>query len=101
MQLSIIILSESLPTMDNNNVPIGSIQRILGHENRTTTEIYLHSIGDQERNALRLMKKCGKSPTQSLTRNKKIPQDKILRRSLTILFYFFLVGRPGIEPRTY
>jgi site-specific recombinase XerD len=29
-------------TMDNNNVPIGSIQRIFGHENRTTTEIYLH-----------------------------------------------------------
>lgn len=32
--------------MDSLNVPIGSIQRILGHENRTTTEIYLHSIGD-------------------------------------------------------
>ena len=38
--------------MDSNNVPIGSIQRILGHENRTTTEIYLHSIGDEERNAI-------------------------------------------------
>jgi integrase len=25
--------------MDNSNVPIGAIQRILGHENRTTTEI--------------------------------------------------------------
>lgn len=35
--------------MDVNNVPIGVIQRILGHENRTTTEIYLHSIGDSER----------------------------------------------------
>ena len=34
--------------MDSNNIPIGSIQRILGHENRTTTEIYLHSIGDSE-----------------------------------------------------
>ncbi len=31
--------------MDACKVPIGSIQRILGHENRTTTEIYLHSIG--------------------------------------------------------
>ena len=38
--------------MDNSNVPIGSIQRILGHENRTTTEIYLHSIGNSERNAM-------------------------------------------------
>ncbi len=38
--------------MDNQNVPIGSIQRILGHENRTTTEIYLHAIGDIEREAI-------------------------------------------------
>ena len=38
--------------LDNANVPIGSIQRILGHENRTTTEIYLHSIGDAEREAM-------------------------------------------------
>jgi integrase len=26
--------------LDKSNVPIGTIQRILGHENRTTTEIY-------------------------------------------------------------
>ena len=38
--------------LDHANVPIGSIQRILGHENRTTTEIYLHSIGDAEREAM-------------------------------------------------
>jgi integrase len=38
--------------MDANNVPIGAIQRILGHENRKTTEIYLHSIGDMEREAI-------------------------------------------------
>jgi integrase len=38
--------------MDNNNVPIGAIQRILGHENRETTEIYLHSIGRAEREAI-------------------------------------------------
>ena len=35
--------------MDANNVPIGSIQRILGHQNRSTTEIYLNSVGDSER----------------------------------------------------
>ncbi len=39
-------------TMDGNNVPIGAIQRILGHENRKTTEIYLHSIGELEREAI-------------------------------------------------
>ena len=38
--------------MDNNNVPIGSIQRILGHENRATKEIYLHNLGDSERQAI-------------------------------------------------
>ena len=40
-------------TMDSENIPIGSIQRILGHEKRSTTEIYLHSIGDQERDAIK------------------------------------------------
>jgi integrase len=38
--------------MDNNNVPMGSIQRILGHEHRTTTEIYLHSVSNAERDAM-------------------------------------------------
>ena len=48
-------------TMDNNHVPIGSIQRILGHENRTTTEIYLHSIGDQEREAIAIYENVRKN----------------------------------------
>jgi hypothetical protein len=38
--------------MESNNVEIGSLQRILGHENRSTTEIYLHSIGDSEKVAI-------------------------------------------------
>jgi len=38
--------------LDQANIPLGSIQRILGHENRTTTEIYLHSIGDAEKDAM-------------------------------------------------
>ncbi len=38
--------------IERNNVPIGTIQRILGHEKRTTTEIYLHSIGNAEREAM-------------------------------------------------
>jgi integrase len=44
--------------MDACNVPIGSIQRILGHENRTTTEIYLHSIGESERAAIAVFEKA-------------------------------------------
>ena len=38
--------------LDREGIPIGIIQRILGHENRTTTEIYLHSIGNAERDAI-------------------------------------------------
>lgn len=41
--------------LDQANIPIGSIQRILGHENRSTTEIYLHSIGDSERRAVDIL----------------------------------------------
>ncbi|MBL7212035.1 MAG: tyrosine-type recombinase/integrase [Desulfobacteraceae bacterium] len=44
--------------MDGNNVPIGAIQRILGHENRRATEIYLHSIGELERNAIAVYEKA-------------------------------------------
>jgi integrase len=54
--------------MDGNNVPIGDIQRILGHENRKTTEIYLHSIGDLERQAMVAFERArGKSQTDSHT----------------------------------
>ena len=38
--------------MENSNVSLGTIQRILGHENRTTTEVYLHSTGESEREAM-------------------------------------------------
>ena len=58
--------------MDGNNVPIGAIQRILGHENRKTTEIYLHSIGDLERNAMDSFERAReKSHTDSHTAPKK------------------------------
>ncbi len=44
--------------MDNANVSIGSIQRILGHENRKTTEIYLHGIGGAEREAIAVFERA-------------------------------------------
>lgn len=47
--------------MDNKNVPLGTIQRILRHENRTTTEIYLHSIGDSERLAMAIYEQARKN----------------------------------------
>jgi integrase len=51
--------------LDRANVPIGSIQRILGHENRTTTEIYLHSMGEAEREAMVVFERaCQAAPPE-------------------------------------
>jgi len=58
-------------TLDRANVNIGSIQRILGHENRTTTEIYLHSIGEAEREAMQIFENFEKSHTKSHTDEKR------------------------------
>ena len=61
-------------TLDRANVNIGSIQRILGHENRTTTEIYLHSIGEAEREAMKIFENFEKSHTESHTDEKRANQ---------------------------
>jgi hypothetical protein len=47
--------------MDNQNVPIGAIQRILGHENCKTTEIYLYSIGQSERDAIAVFERASRN----------------------------------------
>ena len=61
--------------LEQSGVPIGSIQRILGHESRSATEIYLHSIGESERQAMEVLdERFGKfSHTKSHT-NEKGPQ---------------------------
>ncbi len=61
--------------LDSDNVPIGTVQRILGHENRLTTEIYLHSIGDSERLAVSCLDKSFAefSHTESHTKQKRFP----------------------------
>ena len=48
--------------MDSHNVPLGAIQKILGHENRTTTEIYLHSIGEIECTAIAIYEQATQNP---------------------------------------
>ena len=57
--------------MDSISVPIGAIQRILGHENRSTTEIYLHSIGDIERRAMVMFESANLNPHPNPHPNKK------------------------------
>jgi len=41
-------------TLDNAGVPIGVTQKLLGHEQRQTTELYLHSISGSERAAMEI-----------------------------------------------
>ena len=52
------IRHSSASSMDNEGVPKTSIQRILGHRNGSTTEIYLHSVGDSERRAIKALEKA-------------------------------------------
>ncbi len=58
--------------MDHNNVPLGAIQSILGHENRSTTEIYVHALGNSVRDAMEVYENATKvSHTESHTATKK------------------------------
>ena len=47
--------------MENNGVPIGAIQIILGHESQRTTEIYLHTLGRAEREAIELFEQVSET----------------------------------------
>ena len=54
--------------MDQHGVPIGSIQRILGHNSRITTEKYLHALANPEREAVVIFESATKdSHTNSHT----------------------------------
>ncbi len=54
--------------LDDNNVPIRDIQTILGHQHRTTTEIYLHRLRESERDAIAVLGRVGEeSHTDSHT----------------------------------
>jgi integrase len=53
--------------MDNEGVPLGAIQKILGHENRTTTEIYLHSLGSAEKEAIAVYEQATEKVTHGFT----------------------------------
>ena len=57
----------SASLMDNNNVSKSVIQRILGHTNRTTTDLYLHSMGDSEKEAMLVLENARKKVTHKVT----------------------------------
>lgn len=76
--------------LDDLGVPIGVIQRILGHENRSTTERYLHSIGEAERKAMKQLEKVdifASPPPENNGRPTNMPKEYWLRK----------VKRPGYE----
>jgi hypothetical protein len=96
--------------LDDSGVPIGVIQRILGHQNRKTTEGYLHSIGEAERRAMDRLEKVdifstrivrGKnSPTnmhkEFWQRKVKRPNYDVLKKDVRTLGYVGTGNKYGV-----
>jgi len=61
--------------MENNGVAIGSIQRILGHESQRTTEIYLHTLGKAEREAMELFEEVSATKVSHGLSHSGVTQD--------------------------
>ncbi len=53
--------------MESNNVPVSSIQILLGHESRLTTEVYLHSLGESEKEAMAVFERASQKSTHGFT----------------------------------
>ena len=82
--------------LEQANVPIGSIQRILGHEHRSTTEIYLHSIGESEREAMDILNARFESFSHTDSHTEKKDSQAAPCKSLILL-----VRPAGFEPAAY
>ena len=74
--------------LDQQRIPLGTIQKILGHENRTTTEIYLHNLEGAEREAMEVFERASavpeaglgeKSLSKSLSDSKPRPRLKLVK----------------------
>jgi len=76
--------------LDDLGVPIGVIQRILGHQNRKTTEIYLHSVGNAEREAMNKLQEL-----DILTNGFTVKQDAPINMPAT--YWQRKVQRPSLD----
>jgi hypothetical protein len=63
--------------MENDGVPIGAIQRILGHESQRTTEIYLHTLGKAEREAIELFEQVSREKVSHRFSHSGIAQETV------------------------
>ncbi len=61
--------------MENNGVPLGSIQRILGHASQRTTEIYLHALGKAEREAIDVFERVSKTKVSHRLSHSEVTKD--------------------------
>ena len=86
--------------LEQSNIPIGSIQRILGHENRTTTELYLHSIGDGERRAMDVLDNRYAEFSHTDSHTKKKDSQAETCKSLIIIGTPGGIRTPGLRIRS-
>ncbi len=61
--------------MDRSNVPIGEIQKVLGHRDRRTTEIYLHPSGQGSREAIDALEAVSEAASVEAIKNTHLGQD--------------------------
>jgi len=79
-------------SLDQKNMPLASIQKLLGHESRITTEIYLHSINESEKAAMDML---NDEFSESLTQKQKRLSTKSWKPLVLV------VRLAGFEPATY